>query len=306
VPSARYVHPEFGYLCPTPRLRREFRVAIVSIVLVTLIGAGFVTFKAGQERSTDVALTMTHVGTSGAEIASTPSAEATPAETESGAIRTEVLKIDRLRLDVGKIADAAKGEGGRQGGKTDVATVDADKTDGKKTDPQKTDAGKTDAGKIDASKPGASKTVASKTACEDNTWTYIDGSCIPGKPRRVKVRAATDSPAIAAAPIGRSVMPPSAVVAPPAAAPPEATPVAAADAPPAAASNAAPSPPAPSQPAAIAAKKPQKIARSHRRNDAGAEASARDDVRRRGYVVYDYGRGGYGEPARGGPYGWFW
>ena len=28
MPSARYVHPEFGYFCPTPRFRRKVRVAL--------------------------------------------------------------------------------------------------------------------------------------------------------------------------------------------------------------------------------------------------------------------------------------
>ena len=44
MPSARYVHPEFGYFCPTPRFRRGLRVALACMVLggigVSLLRAG--------------------------------------------------------------------------------------------------------------------------------------------------------------------------------------------------------------------------------------------------------------------------
>jgi hypothetical protein len=30
--SDRYVHPEFGFLSPTPRLRRELRMAFFSVL----------------------------------------------------------------------------------------------------------------------------------------------------------------------------------------------------------------------------------------------------------------------------------
>jgi hypothetical protein len=270
VPSARYVHPEFGYLCPTPRLRRELRVAVICMLLGTVIGASIVTLKSGRDHNTDITYAMTHLGTSAVEATSAPAANVMPVGAESGTI------------------------------KTDVTAVDADKTDGKRTDPRKNDASKNDASKSDAAKADANK-----AACEDSTWTYLDGSCIPGKPRRVKVRAATDRPAIAAAPLGRTAAAPLEVVAPPpaAATAPEGAPLQVSVASPAAASS-APPPAATSPPAAVAPKKPQRTARSHRRND--GDGPARDDVRSRGYVVYDYGRGGYGEPARGGPFGWFW
>lgn len=258
MPSARYVHPEFGYLCPTPRLRRDVRVAVVCILLGTVIGASFVTLKSGRDHNTDVTYAVTHLGTSGVEATSAPAADVMAVGAESGAIKTEGTAID------------------------------ADKTDGKRTDPRKSDVSKSDASKTDASNADASK-----AACEDSTWTYLDGSCIPGKPRRVKVRAATDRPAIAAAPLGRTAAAPLDVVAP--------LQVSAAS--PAAASSATP-PAATSPPAAAAPKKPQRTARSHRRND--GEGPARDDLRSRGYVVYEYGRGGYGEPVRGGPFGWVW
>jgi apolipoprotein N-acyltransferase len=37
--STSYVHPEFGFLCPTPRLRRLVRLALVSILLGTMVFA---------------------------------------------------------------------------------------------------------------------------------------------------------------------------------------------------------------------------------------------------------------------------
>jgi hypothetical protein len=270
VPSARYVHPEFGYLCPTPRLRRDVRVAVIFILLGTVIGASIVTLKSGRDHNTDITYAMTHLGTSSVETTSAPGADVMAVGPESGTI------------------------------KTDGTAVDADKTDGKRTDSRKSDVSKSDVSKSDASKADASK-----AACEDSTWTYLDGSCIPGKPRRVKVRAATDRPAIAAAPLGRTAAAPLDVVAPPPAAgtAPEGAPLQVSVESPAAASSATP-PAATPPPVAAAPKKSQRTARSHRRND--GEGPARDDLRSRGYVVYEYGRGGYGEPVRGGPFGWVW
>jgi hypothetical protein len=40
--SDRYVHPEFGLLCPTPRFRRELRTAFVSVLFGIGIGAAAV------------------------------------------------------------------------------------------------------------------------------------------------------------------------------------------------------------------------------------------------------------------------
>jgi hypothetical protein len=35
----RYVHPEFGFLSPTPRLRRDLRTALLSLLFGIGIGA---------------------------------------------------------------------------------------------------------------------------------------------------------------------------------------------------------------------------------------------------------------------------
>jgi hypothetical protein len=37
--SERYVHPEFGFLSPTPRLRRDLRTALLSLLFGIGIGA---------------------------------------------------------------------------------------------------------------------------------------------------------------------------------------------------------------------------------------------------------------------------
>src|SRR5213078_4550671 len=39
MPSAHYVHPEFGLLCPTPRLRRKLRVGLACLIFALIGGA---------------------------------------------------------------------------------------------------------------------------------------------------------------------------------------------------------------------------------------------------------------------------
>jgi hypothetical protein len=46
MPSAHYVHPEFGYFCPTPRLRRKMRVALGCVVFGAI---GIAMLRAGQD-----------------------------------------------------------------------------------------------------------------------------------------------------------------------------------------------------------------------------------------------------------------
>ena len=45
---AYQIHPDFGYFCPSPGLRRELRVAVVSILFGMVIGAAIVTVGAGH------------------------------------------------------------------------------------------------------------------------------------------------------------------------------------------------------------------------------------------------------------------
>jgi hypothetical protein len=39
VPQAHYVHPEFGLLCPTPRLRRKLRLGVACLIFALIGGA---------------------------------------------------------------------------------------------------------------------------------------------------------------------------------------------------------------------------------------------------------------------------
>jgi hypothetical protein len=74
MPSARYVHPEFGYFCPTPRLRRRVRVVLACMVFGAI---GVAMLRAGHDPddskspNSSSALMMTRVdGGSGAEAGS--------------------------------------------------------------------------------------------------------------------------------------------------------------------------------------------------------------------------------------------
>jgi hypothetical protein len=79
MPPAYHVHPEFGYFCPTPRRRRELRVAIVSILFGAIIGASIATLRATQDRHPDGVSTAAHVNVSNSENVLVAAAEATPA-----------------------------------------------------------------------------------------------------------------------------------------------------------------------------------------------------------------------------------
>jgi hypothetical protein len=53
MPSERYVHPEFGFLAPTPRLRRDLRTALLSLLLGIGIGAAAVIALSGNNEGDD-------------------------------------------------------------------------------------------------------------------------------------------------------------------------------------------------------------------------------------------------------------
>jgi hypothetical protein len=61
------VHPEFGYLCLAPRVRRELRVALVSLLFGMMIGAAIVTVRAGQVIETDGVSSHAHLRSSGSD-----------------------------------------------------------------------------------------------------------------------------------------------------------------------------------------------------------------------------------------------
>jgi hypothetical protein len=53
VPASDYIHPEFGFFCPTPRLRRRLRVALACLV-VAGVGAAVMTTTEGPKLATAV------------------------------------------------------------------------------------------------------------------------------------------------------------------------------------------------------------------------------------------------------------
>jgi hypothetical protein len=289
VPPANYVHPEFGYLCPTSRLRRDFRVAVVSIALGGIIGAGIVAFRMAHDRDTVSSLMVAHVAHP-AEAGAPASAEAVPEPAEAGNAKLEAIKTDRTRIGAVK-PDTA--EPVTDGAKTETAKTERVKNDNTKADSTKADGTKAESGKTDGAKSDAAKQV-----CQDNTWAYLDGTCVASKPRRVKVRAATDSPAIGAAPIGRTVSTSVAAPAPAAVSTPQSL---ATSAPPSNATAPSTASSETSQPSVATSKRPQKTARSHSRT--GNDRSVREP---RGYAGYATPPGAYRQGANQGFFGWFW
>ena len=278
MPSSQYLHPEFGYLAPTSRWRRDLKVAVVSALFGAIASAGsLAVLIADRDSKADGPSTSARVEASAAQPASDPgpTAQTTPQASRASLPTTETAPSP---------------------------------TDGANTARPETD------GKSNAGKPDASGAAGSKAGCDDSTWSQLDGKCVPqDKTRKQRLRAANDAPAIGHAPVGRSTAPsapaasssedPQGPGSPPGAA--QATP----------ADAVAPAePPAPS---AAPAKKPQKTVRSHsRRHDRDwIEVPAWGEVREdewhpRGYAAYPnerYGRGGdryEGRYIRDGFWGW--
>ena len=245
-----HLHPEFGLFCPSPGLRRGIRIALAFTVFGLIVGANSVaTLMADHDPDIDHVL-----------MAARPEGS----EAASQAVQAPVAKAEARS--------------------TAAAKPDAAKSDSAKAEPVKIDAGrwvtakidtiKVDAVKSDAVKSDAAKSDAIKTSCEENTWAYLDGKCVVGKPR--KVRMVRTAPAKVAAPTD---------------------PVA--SAPVVAAASAVTEP---SQRAAAAAKKPQKSASSQdrRRGQAGSDDPSRRDLR-----PGPFGAGGFANVTdqQRGPYG---
>ena len=65
MPLAYDVQPEFGYFRPGPRVRRELRVALVSVLFGIVIGVAFVAIRAGRAVETDGVGSNAHLKWSG-------------------------------------------------------------------------------------------------------------------------------------------------------------------------------------------------------------------------------------------------
>jgi hypothetical protein len=240
-----HLHPEFGLFCPSPGLRRGIWVALAFTVFGLIVGAnGVATLMADHDPDIDHVL-----------MAARPEGS----EAASQAVQAPVVKAEARS--------------------TATAEPDAAKAEPVKAEPVKIDAGrwvaaKIDAIKVDAVKTDAAKSDATKTSCEENTWAYLDGTCVVGKPR--KVRIVRTAPAKVAAPT-----------------------VPVANTPVVAAASAVTEP---SQRAGVAAKKPQKSASSQnrRRDQAGSDDPSRREVR-----PGRFGTGGFANVTgqQSGPFG---
>ena len=78
MPSTYHVHPEFGYFCLTPYLRRELLVAVVSILFGAMIGGSIATLRAAHHGNSDAASTTSRVDVPNSERVPVAAAEATP------------------------------------------------------------------------------------------------------------------------------------------------------------------------------------------------------------------------------------
>jgi hypothetical protein len=104
MPSAHHVHPEFGYFCPGPGLRRVLRVAVVSILFGIIIEANVIRLRAGHDRQADNAWTIAHIEPSRAATvlpaATEPGSSLTgnaPTGAPNGAIKPFPTRIVRVR-----------------------------------------------------------------------------------------------------------------------------------------------------------------------------------------------------------------
>jgi hypothetical protein len=151
-----HLHPEFGWLCPSRGLRLTLRV-LLALLAVGLIAAG----------SSVVALIADHNPNSDALVA-IASPEVGPAALEAAAAPPPKLES--------KPSPATKPDSR----KSDLGKADAGKTDGSKRD-----AGKAAEPKANVVEPQISPTEAK--SCDENTWAYLDGTCIGGQVRKVRV-----------------------------------------------------------------------------------------------------------------------
>jgi hypothetical protein len=92
MPRPRYVHPEFGFFCPTPRFRRVLRVALVGVVFTAI---GIAVWGATHDSDSALGVARVDAGASpaiGQEATVVPvvAAEAKPSRTQAPA--TEAAK----------------------------------------------------------------------------------------------------------------------------------------------------------------------------------------------------------------------
>jgi hypothetical protein len=244
--SSAYLHPEFGYFCPSPGLRRAVRIALVSAVIGVVAGAS------GAALISDRAPHLDHE-------AMTARTEALGTGQESDVSQSTVIKADASPAVLAQ-PDAMK---------PDTANPVA------KSDRVKPDAAKVESATSNAGKREAVKAAVADTSCEANTWAYLDGRCGAGNVRKMRiVRAATaagrNNPATAVAHVAPAAKEQAAGNDAPSSIVPKSMP----------ASTAIVAAAQPQQPA-VATKKPQKSASrpNHRRDQAARNAPPVREVR---------------------------
>lgn len=96
------VHREFGYFCLAPRVRREPRIAVVSILVGMVIGVAIVTIRAGHSVETDGVSSNAHLKSSGSDtlVAGVATTNSTPDNVKADpaeAIKPNPMRIVRVR-----------------------------------------------------------------------------------------------------------------------------------------------------------------------------------------------------------------
>jgi hypothetical protein len=112
----RYVHPEFGFLSPTPRLRRDLRTAFLSLLFGIGIGAAAVIALSGNNNGDDTQ------GPHGVSSASVTSEE--PTETVLGYNTPQAAGIEkRVNKDPTSKPDGSTAEASSENRKTHATTT---------------------------------------------------------------------------------------------------------------------------------------------------------------------------------------
>jgi hypothetical protein len=173
--SSAYLHPEFGYFCPSPGLRRTVRIALVSAVIGVIAGAGGVAALISEHAPTPDRVVMA----AGIEASGTAKEPDLPS---SSIIKADASPMARAEPDVMK-SDTLRSAAKPDGAKPDGAKFAGTKSDGTKSAGAKVETAASDAGKLEATV----KPDVAAVSCEANTWAYLDGRCDSGKVRKMRI-----------------------------------------------------------------------------------------------------------------------
>jgi len=156
--SSAYLHPEFGYFCPSPGLRRTVRIALVSTIIGVIAGAsGVAALIAAHDPAPD---TLASVRTDPRNTGNEPDVS------QSSVVKADAISMPRAEPGMIR-SDAVKS----------VA-----KSDGIKSDVAKIETATPDAGKL-----ATARTDVAAGTCEANTWAYLDGKCASGTVPKMRI-----------------------------------------------------------------------------------------------------------------------